>query len=326
MGQKRWWVVAAVVLAQVFVLGSFVAMGTPTQPRAAPVAVVADPVVVASVADQLAAVSPGAVELRTAPSPAAARADVSAGRLVAAVLVDLRVEQDTVLLASANGDDLNRAVLQLARAVGASSGRDVVVEDVVPTRDGDDDARGIHVLVGTCVLLGFVAPIVITWLRGPVARTWRRGAVRLAIVAGSAVTVGFVIALVAAPRYDGGLLDWWLLAALTLSSSATVTLALEGLFGAAGIGVATALLVLSAAPMARLVSPWMLSEPWSSITPWLPHGAALEVGRAQAYFGGPDLRALLVLVVWNAWAVLTLVISRRERDRGSTEVASTVLT
>lgn len=324
MGQKRSWVVVAVVLTQVFVLGSFVAMGTPTEPRGAPVAVVADSVVVASVADQLAEVSAGAVELRTAPSSSAARADVVGGRLVAAVLVDLRVEQDTVLLASANGDDLNRAIVQLARTVGASSGREVVVEDVAPTRSGDDDARGVYLLVGLCVLLGFVAPIIITWLRGPVAPTWKRGAARLAIVAGSAVAGGLALALVAAQRYDGGLVGWWLLAALTLSASATVTLALEGLFGAAGIGIATALLVLSAAPMARLVSPWMLSQPWSSITPWLPHGAALEVARAHAYFGGADLRPLLVLGVWNAWAVLTLAISRRERNRGIVEVTSTV--
>ncbi len=324
MGRNRWWAAAAVALLQMLVLGSFVLMGPPSTSHDAPVAIVADPVVVAAVVDQATEIVGDAVDFRAAGSPAAARAGVADGSLVAAVIVDLRVGQDTVLIASANGGDLNRTVLGLTRIVESSLGRGVVVQDIVPTRVGDADARGVYVLVGLCVLLGFVAPIIITWLRGPVAPTLARGLVRVTIVLGSATAVGLVIALVAAARYDDGLLGWWLVAALTLAASATVTLALESLFGVQGIGVAAALLVLSAAPMARLTSPWMLSGPWSAITPWLPHGAALEAARGQAYFGGGDPRSLQVLAAWSVLAIVTLLDARRERARDAARTASRV--
>lgn len=229
-----------------------------------------------------------------------------------------------MLLASTNGADLNRAVLRVFVTVESSFGRDAVVQDVVPTRAGDEDAWGVYAIVGLCVLLGFVAPIVITGVRGPVAPTLARGLVRLAIVGASATVVGLFVALAAAARYDGGLPSWWLIASLTLAASATVTLALEGLFGVLGIGVAIAMLVLSAAPMARLASPLMLPDPWSTITPWLPHGAALDAARDQAYFGGSDAQSLQVLVAWSVLAVVTLLVSRRERPRVAVPRASSV--
>lgn len=325
MRTKRSWAVAAVLVLQVLVLGSFLAKGPSPTPRGAPVAVVADPVIIAAVVDQATDLADGAVDFGTAESEAAALAGVADGRLVAAVIVDLRVEQDTVLIASANGEDLNRSVLGLTKTIESAVGRDVVVEDVAPTRDGDDSARGVYLLIGACVLLGFIAPIGLTWLRGPVASTFARGVARLALVAASATAGGLVVAFVAAVRYDVGPMGWWLIAGLTLAASATVTLALESLFGVLGIGIATALLVLSAAPMAQLTSPLMLSGPWSSITPWLPHGAALDAARAQAYFGGADLRSLLTLAAWSALAVLTLVVSRHERDVDAARTASSIV-
>lgn len=324
MGHRRSWAFAAVVLLQVLVLGSFLVVGSSDTPHDAPVAVVADPVIVAEVVDQAADLVDDSLDFRAAGSASQARAGVADGRLVAAVVVDLRVEQDTLLLASANGDDLNRAVLRLTRTIESSVGRDVEVEDVVPSRAGDDGGRGLYLLVGVCVVLGFVAPVAITWLRGPVAPTLARGVARIAIVAGSAAAGGLAVAIVAASRYDTGLAGWWLIAGLTLAACATTTLALESLFGAPGIGVATAVLVLSAAPMARSTSTTMLAGPWSTITPWLPHGAALDAARAHAYFGGADPRPLLVLAAWSVLAVLTLVVSRRERDADAVRAASSI--
>lgn len=325
MVQRRWWGAAVVGLLQVAVLGSIVVLGPADDaPHRAPVAVVAPPVLVTALSEQADRVEGRPLESRGASSAAAARAAVADGSVVAAVVVDLTVEQDTVYLASANGDDLNRSVRSLLEGIERSFGRDVVVQDVVPSRSGDDDARGVYVIVGLCVLLGFVSPIVITWVRGPVARTLRLGLVRLGIAAASATITGLLVALVAAARYDTGVGRWWLITALTLLASATITLALQSVFGVLGIGVATAVLVLSAAPMARLVSPWMLPEPWATIAPWLPPGAALDAARAEAYFGGSPYQPVEVLAAWSVLAVFVLGAARRERARDAIDNAGRV--
>lgn len=322
MGRRRWWAAAAVGLLQVVVLGSIVLLGPADDaPHRAPVALVAPPVLVSALSAQVDQMDGQPLESRGASSAAAARATVADGSLVAAVVLDLTVEQDTVYLASANGDDLNGSVQTLLEQIERSFGRDVVVQDVAPTRSGDDDARGVYVIVGVCVLLGFGAPIVMTWVRGPVARTLRLGLVRLGIAAASATGTGLLVALVAAARYDTGVGQWWLIAALTLFASATVTMALESVFGVLGIGVAVSVLVLSAAWMTRFASPLMLPEPWATITPWLPAGAALDAARAEAYFGGGLAQPLQVLAAWSVLAMLVLGVARRERERDTAAIA-----
>lgn len=325
MGHRRGWAAVAVGLLQVVVLGSIVLLGPADDvPHRAPVAVVAPPVVVEAVSRQVDQMAGSPLSSRGASSAAAARAAVADGSVVAAVVVDLAVEQDTLYLASAHGDDLDRSVRALLTGIERSFGREVVVQDVVPTRSGDQDARGVYVIAGLCVLLGFVAPIAIIWVRGPVAGTLRLGLVRLGIAAASAAVAGLLVAVVAAARYDTGIGRWWLIAALTLLASATITLALTSLLGVLGIGVATAVLVLSAAPMAWFVSPWMLPEPWATIAPWLPPGAALDAARAEAYFGGAGSQPLRVLAAWTVLAIFVLGSARRERARDSVIDASSV--
>jgi hypothetical protein len=157
----------------------------------------------------------------------------------------------------------------------------------------------------------------VTWLRGPTTPTLALGARRLAVVAAIALTLGGLIGVGASLRYDGGFLTWWAIAALTVLVGSVTTLALEGVFGVLGLGVATTLFVLAAAPLVRLTHPLLLPEPWATITPWLPHGAALEAGTEQAYFGGPGARPVLIALVWTALSVLTMVVARRERGRDS---------
>jgi hypothetical protein len=119
--------------------------------------------------------------------------------------------------------------------------------------------------------------------------------------------------------YDGtGFWRWWLLAALTILAGAMTTQALLSVFGVDGLGVATTVLVLAAAPLVTLVHPLLLPEPWATITPWLPHGAALEAGTSLGYFGGEQvLRPSLVLVAWSVISVIPNVASRREPRRQS---------
>jgi hypothetical protein len=307
MGRRQ--VIAAVGLGllQLVVLVTLAFAGPADEPHRAAVRVVAPPVVATAVVNRANAM---AEALGTA---AEARRSVRHGHSVAAVVVDLAASTDTLYVASANGTDLNRAVRRQIDAVERSFGRRLVVRDLVPARSGDGGARGVYAITGASVVIGFLIAIVITWRRGPVAPTLATGVARLTVVAALSVAVGLTAGVAAALRYDGGFLHWSLIAALTVLAGTTTTLALESLIGVYGIGVATTLFVISAAPLVRLTSPLLLPAPWATITPWLPHGASLAAGRGQAYFGGPDVRPLLVLTVWVAVSVMTMAIARRER-------------
>jgi hypothetical protein len=74
--------------------------------------------------------------------------------------------------------------------------------------------------------------------------------------------------------------------------------------------------VLTAAPLVRADHPWLLPTPWSEVTPWLPHGAALEAaGQVAGYGGAGTARPVAVLLAWVVVSLVTLAISRRERRR-----------
>lgn len=323
MRSKR--VVGAVVLGivQVAVLVSLALAGVADEPHGAPIRVVAPPVIATVAVERANSLVDRPVEARALKSEAEARRSVMRGQSVAAVVVDLSSDIDTIYVAGANGSRLNRAVVDEIAEFERSFGRVAVVRDVAPARGDDADARGVYLLVAASVVLGFVGPVVITWLRGPVARTSRRGVLRLAIAAGASLAVGLVMATIAAAFYGDGFVSWWVVSALTVLAIATATMALESVLGAVGIGVSTTLFVLTGAPLARLVHPLMLPEPWSMITSWLPHGAAIEAGRSQAYFGGMTVRPVLILVVWSLVSILTLAVARYERATEPVPTATT---
>jgi hypothetical protein len=319
MRRRQVLAVVLVALLQLVVVVTLALAGPDEDTHRAPVRVVAPPVVGASLVERAAALPGRPVEVLTLPSRADAVDSVRSGRSVAAIVVDLRRTTDSVLVAGANGEDLNRALQEQIAAVEASYGRRITVRDVVPARDGDAGHRHVFGFAAVCMLLGLLSAVVITWQRGPRAVTLVRGVLRLLVNALVGVVAGAVLAGAAVQVYDGtGFWRWWLLAALTILAGAMTTQALLSVFGVYGLGVATTVLVLAAAPLVTLVHPLLLPEPWATITPWLPHGAALEAGTSLAYFGGEQvLRPLLVLVAWSVISVITNVASRRELRRES---------
>lgn len=316
MGRRAASALVLLGLLQVVVLVTLALAGPDDVTHRAPVRVVAPAVVAASLVDQANEMDGRPVVASGLSSAADARASVRSGRSVAAVVVDLSREQDVLYVASANGDELNRALVRQVQQVEASFGRSSQVRDLVPARQGDSGHRLVYGLTGLAVAAGLMTAVVITWLRGPRTATLAGGVRRLGVIAGVAVVVGGVLGGLAAAVYDTGLGTWWLVVTLTILASSTTTFALEALFGVVGIGIATTLLVLAAAPLVTLTHPLLLPEPWAAITPWLPHGAALAAGTSQAYFGGDQvLRPVLVLVTWSAVSLLTTVDARRERRR-----------
>ena len=316
MGRSQ--VVAAVALGalQLLVLVSLAFAGPTEQPQDAPIRINAPNVVSTFLIDRVEALPGDPLDAQALATPAAARRSVEKGRSVAAVVVDLKSEQDTLYVAGANGAALNRDVLEIVEELEAQFGRSAVVRDLVPAEEG---GRGtVYALAGVPVVSGFIVAVVITWLGGPVPRTMRAGARRIVVVAAIAVVGGGVFGIVAHALGAGEVVTWWLLAAAVLQVCAMTTLALESVFGVMGIGAASALFVLTAAPLLRLTHPLLLPEPWATLTPWLPHGASLEMATGEAYFGGSDLRPMLVLAVWGALAVVTMIDARRERESQQT--------
>lgn len=300
---------------QLAVVVSLALAAPSNRPHHAPVRVVAPPVVATAMVERANADS--ALEAHVLATADEARDSLRAGHSVAAVVVDLRGEQDTLYIAGANGSALNRDLRERIERIETSYGRDIVVRDLVPALEGDADHRGVYVVAGVSSVLGFVVALVVTWLRGPTDPTLALGARRVGMAGTVALGLGGLVGLGASLRYDGGFVQWWAIAALTVLIGTLTTLALESVFGVLGIGVATTLFVLAAAPLVSLTHPLLLPEPWATITPWLPHGAALDAGTAQAYFDGPEIRSLLIAVVWTMLSILTMIVARRERARKS---------
>jgi hypothetical protein len=317
MGRTKLVAVGVLGMLQLVVLVSLALAGPSDHPHRAPFRIAAPAVVATVMVERVNALPDASMDAQAVATPADARRSVERGRSVAAIVVDLRVDKDTLYLAGANGSALNREILKIVEDLETPFGRSVVVRDLVPAEPGPGRAS-VYALAGLVVVLGFVVAVVITWLDGPVPPNVRAGARRLTMIAGISAVVGGVLGVAAALLDAGALTTWWFLAAVVVLVCALTTLALESVFGVVGIGIASTLFVLTAAPLLSLTHPLMLPEPWATLTSWLPHGAALEAAMGEAYFGGPELRPLLVLGVWGALSVMTMLVARRERDSVST--------
>lgn len=245
-----------------------------------------------------------------------ARAEVESGRSVAALVIDVRLNSATLLVSSAQGPALTEAVTREVRAMAQPYAAAITVRDIAAPPGGSWGQTGLRLVVACAIALGLGIAIAVTWRRGPVADTWRESARRLVLAVGTAAVASGLLAVVAADRIGGEVLGWWAVACLAVLATGTATLALEGLFGVAGIGVATLVTVVSGTPLARVEHPLLLPEPWRVVTPWLPHGAALDAGRQIAFFDGVGTtRPVLVLASWVVVSYVLLAVARRERRR-----------
>ena len=76
------------------------------------------------------------------------------------------------------------------------------------------------------------------------------------------------------------------------------------------------MVVLVGAPLFGGMAPLLQPEPWASLSPWVPHGAALAATTQVVVFGGGlPVKPLLVLVSWAILALLTTLLARSGRAR-----------
>jgi hypothetical protein len=201
---------------------------------------------------------------------------------------------------------------------------DVTVRPVHPLPEAD--ARGLvgfYTAVGW-IVAGYLGATFIGLVFGtrPSVRrtTWRIGGL-LAL----AVVVGFGGAGLAA--WIGGLGNAGLLGLagmLAVLAAGTVTTALQAAFGVMGTGVAILVFVVAGNPSSGGPFPTeLLPEPWATIGPYIPTGAATTAIRDLAYFPDAPLgRPFVVLVAWvAAGLVAALLLARGRHGPGERDVA-----
>lgn len=154
-----------------------------------------------------------------------------------------------------------------------------------------------------------------------------RAVIRLGALLLYSITAGLLGTVIAGPVLDalpGSIWALWGLGTLLVFAVGALTLALQGLAGIVGIGLAILLVVVLGNPSAGGAYPYPLLPPfWRAIGPALPPGAGTYATRSIAYFrgngaGGP----MLVLAAWAvAGSVVTLAcaMARRQRTEESTQ-------
>ncbi|WKU44170.1 DUF3533 domain-containing protein [Streptomyces sp. VNUA116] len=231
--------------------------------------------------------------------------------LDAALIVDPRGTTDTLLVASGAGASLAQATEAVLTRAEAVEGRKVRVKDVAPAAAGD--ARGLtafYLAVGWCVG-GYLCAAILAISAGARPANSHRAVIRLGALALYAAAAGLFGAVIAGPVLDalpGSIPGLWGLGALVVFAVGATTLALQGLAGVVGIGLAIAIVVVLGNPSAGGAYPYPLLPPfWNAIGPALPPGAGTWSARSIAYFGGNGLAPSLLVL--GAWAVAGVVVT-----------------
>ncbi|HLL37692.1 MAG TPA: DUF3533 domain-containing protein, partial [Streptomyces sp.] len=231
---------------------------------------------------------------------------------------------DTLLVASGGGTVLATALEHLTTTLEKAERRTVRVVDVAPASPKDfDGLSSFYLVVGWCVG-GYLCASILAISTGARPANPRRAAIRLATMAAVSIVGGLGGALIVGPILDalpGSVAALWGLGALITFAVGAATLALQGLFGIVGIGLAILLVVIAGNPSAGGAFPLPMLPPfWEAIGPALPPGAGTWTARSIAYFdGNATLGPLLVLSAWAAAGILITLAAAVLRERRAAE-------
>ncbi|WFB10288.1 ABC transporter permease [Streptomyces sp. LX-29] len=238
----------------------------------------------------------------------------------AALVVDPRSNTDRLFVAGAAGASLSDAVSQAVGTAEATQRRSVRVVDLVPA--GKRDARGLtpfYLVLGWCVG-GCLGAAMLAVSHGVRPANPRRALARLGAMALYAAVAGLTGAAIVGPwlhALPGALLPLWGLGALLVFAVGAATLALQGLAGVVGIGLAMLAVIVIGNPGSGGAYPYpLLPDLWRAVGPALPPGAGTWTTRSIAYFHGhATTRPLLVLYTWAAAGVVLTLVSAAVRGR-----------
>ncbi|MEU3255358.1 DUF3533 domain-containing protein [Streptomyces sp. NPDC006997] len=303
--------VLGVIALQVLFIASYVGALHDPEPKDVPFGVVAPGAAADQTAARLAELPGGPLDPRTVADEATARQRILDRDLDGALVVDPGGSRDTLLVASGGGSALATALENLVTELERAERRTVRTVDVAPASDQDfDGLSSFYLVVGWCVG-GYLCASILAISTGARPANPRRAAIRLLVMALVAIVGGLGGAVVVGPvlgALPGAVVDLWGLGALITFAVGAATLALQGVFGIVGIGLAILLVVIAGNPSAGGAFPLPMLPPfWKAIGPALPPGAGTWAARSIAYFKGNDTTVAL-LVLW-AWAVVGVAVT-----------------
>ncbi|MFI9722545.1 DUF3533 domain-containing protein [Streptomyces sp. NPDC052396] len=309
-GRAALLVIGALVLHLAFIASYVGAFHHPT-PRDIALGVAAPRPLSDEVAEKLGALPGTPLAPQLVDDRAQAVRGIRERELDAALVVDPRGTTDTLLVAGGAGASLAQAAEAVLTRAEAAEQRTLKVIDVAPQAAGD--SRGLtafYLVVGWCVG-GYLCAAILAISAGARPANPHRAVIRLAALALYAIVAGLLGTVIAGPvlgALPGSIAGLWGLGALVVFAVGALTLALQGLAGIVGIGLAIALVVVLGNPSAGGAYPYPLLPPfWGTIGPALPPGAGTWSARSIAYFGGNALIA--PLLVLSAWAVAGSVVT-----------------
>lgn len=317
--------VGVLLLQLGFILSYLGAFHSPT-PHHVPVAVVAPAQASEQIIGELNGLAGEPVLATAASDENAARAELRAGQTSGVYLFNPTGNDDRLLVASGGGTAVSGALGQIFTKVTASQQRTVAVEDVVPLLPGD--ARGLsgfYLVIGW-VVGGYLFASMLGIAKGSRPATFPRAIWRLGATVPYALASGFGGALVAEPILHAMNGHFWSVAGigtLVTLSAATVTIALQTLFGVIGIGLTVVIFVILGNPSAGgAYQPTVLPPFWRALSGLLPNGAGTDAIRRIVYFDGHGItHAVVVLVCWIVGGLLVTMIGAAVMHRGSRETS-----
>jgi hypothetical protein len=305
--------VGVLLLQFAFILSYIGAFHAPA-PHRIPVTVVAPPQVAQQVVDRLNGIAGEPVNAATSGDVTAARTALTEGNTSAVYVVNPSAPADTLLVASGGGSSVATAVEQLFTQAAAQQQRTVSVQDVVPLQSGD--ARGLsgfYLVIGWAVG-GYLFASMLGIAKGARPANFQRALWRSGATVPYALASGVGGAAIAGPLLGAMNGHFWPIAGvgvLVSMAAATVTIALQTLFGVLGIGLTVIIFVILGNPSAGgAYQPGLLPPFWRAISSALPNGAGTDAIRRIVYFHGHGLtHNIVVLAIWVAAGVALALVS-----------------
>lgn len=313
--------VIGVLAVQLGFILSYVGAFHDPKPRDIPLAVVAPEEARAELVQSLEGLPGDPLDVsRTPDDQSAARALVENRTVDGALIVDPSGTTDVLLVASGGGQSVSDALAAVLTEAEAARQRGVEVTDIVPAGDGDN--RGLspfYLVVGWCVG-GYLCAAALAISAGARPSNPRRAVIRLLVLLVYAAVAGLGGAVIAGPvlgALPGSVLGLSAVGALVVFATGAATLALQGLLGVVGIGLAILLVVVLGNPSAGGAYGRPLLPPfWRDVGPALIPGPGTFSVRSVAYFDSVALTGpLLVLGAWAVGGVLLTMIAAVARAR-----------
>jgi hypothetical protein len=306
--------IGVLLLQFAFILSYIGAFHSP-EPHQIPVIVVAQGEVAGQVVEQLNAIPGQPLKASASDDVRVALESLRKGDTSGVYVVSAADSHDFAVVASGGGTSVATAVEDLFDAAAKQHDRTVSIQDAVPLDPGD--ARGLsgfYLVIGWAVG-GYLFAAMLGVAKGSRPATLPRAAWRLGATVPYALASGLGGAVIAEPVLGALNGHFWSVAGigvLVTLSAATVTIALQTLFGVIGIGLTVVLFVILGNPSAGGAYQAPLLPPfWRAISSYLPNGAGTEAVRRFVYFDGHGvMHPIVVLAAWIiGGAALTLAAS-----------------